>query len=148
MTTEIQNFLDRIWDMAAAGLLSLFGGTAAYVYKTVRDDTGFKFGPFFVNAFLAFFIGNMIGGFIPKGASYRDGLLMLAGFSTWPILGVMEFYGKRAVLKYIDKAIGVNASGADREMSQLNAKKATATKANGGSLVSEIAPPARRSRKD
>jgi hypothetical protein len=147
MTTEIQNFLDRIWDMAAAGLLSLFGGTAAYVYKTVRDDTGFKFGPFFVNAFLAFFIGNMIGGFIPKDASYRDGLLMLAGFSTWPILGVMEFYGKRAVLKYIDKAIGINASGVDREMTQANEKKTTAKSTN-SSLVSEIAPPARRSRKD
>jgi FtsH-binding integral membrane protein len=116
MAFDFQNLLERGLEMATAGLLSVFGGTAAYVYKTVRDDTGFKFGQFLVNAFLAFFIGNMIGGFIPNNASYRDGLLMLAGFSTWPILGVMEFYGKKFVLKYIDRTIGTNIEGLDAEL--------------------------------
>lgn len=110
ITESTQALLDRLIDLFAAGLLSVFGGSAAYIYKTVKDDTGFKFGQFFINAFLAFFIGNMIGGFIPHDASFRDGILMLAGFSTWPILGVLEFYGKKAILKYIDKTLGIDTS--------------------------------------
>ncbi len=102
MTENLHSLLDRMIDLFAAGLLSVFGGTAAYIYKTVRDDTGFRFSHFFANAFLAFFIGNMVGGFIPTSANYRDGLLMLAGFSTFPILGVLEHYGRKVILKYID----------------------------------------------
>lgn len=119
ITESTQALLDRLIDLFAAGLLSVFGGSAAYIYKTVKDDTGFKFGQFFINAFLAFFIGNMIGGFIPHDASFRDGILMLAGFSTWPILGVLEFYGKKAVLKYIDKTLGIDTSSSGNNNSSI-----------------------------
>lgn len=119
ITESTQALLDRLIDLFAAGLLSVFGGSAAYIYKTVKDDTGFKFGQFFINAFLAFFIGNMIGGFIPHDASFRDGILMLAGFSTWPILGVLEFYGKKAVLKYIDKTLGIDTSSSGSNNSSI-----------------------------
>ncbi|ACV50243.1 hypothetical protein [Delftia phage PhiW-14] len=108
-------FLEKLTDMAIAGAMSAFGGVAAYVYKTIRDDTGFKTSQFFLNAFLSFFIGNMVGGFIPQGTAFRDGLLMLAGFSTWPLLGVLEYYGKRAVLRYFDKVMEINAAD-DKEV--------------------------------
>lgn len=108
MPDQITQLMERFVDLFTAGLLSVFGGTAAYVYKTVREDTGFKFSSFLVNAFLAFFIGNMVGGFIAKDASYRDGILMLAGFSTWPILHLVEFYGKKFVMKYISKEMGLD----------------------------------------
>lgn len=110
MTDDLHSFLNRFQDLFAAGLLSVFGGTAAYVYKTVRDDTGFKFSQFFINAFLAFFVGNVVGGLIPEHASYRDGILMLAGFSAWPLLGIFEFYGKKVVSKYLDASLGTNLS--------------------------------------
>ncbi len=110
MTENLHGLIDRMIDLCAAGLLSVFGGTAAYLYRTVRDDTGFRFSHFFTNAFLAFFIGNMVGGFIPTTANYRDGLLMLAGFSTFPILGVLEHYGRKVILKYIDARLNTEMS--------------------------------------
>lgn len=100
--------LTRLYDLFAAGLLSVLGGTAAYTYKTVKEDTGFSFKHFFINAFLAFFIGNVVGNFLPPTAQYRDGLLMLAGFATWPILGIMEFYGRRVVVKFLDSKLGMD----------------------------------------
>lgn len=114
--------LNKLFDMAMAGLLSAFGGVAAYVYKTIRDDTGFKMSQFLMNAFLAFFIGNMVGGFIPQGTSFRDGILMLAGFSTWPLLGVLEYYGKRAILRYLDKTMDINAADDEEVLKRLPAQ--------------------------
>lgn len=104
----VNSAANRLYDLFAAGILSVMGGTAAYIYKIVKEDTGFSFKNFFINAFLAFFIGNMIGNFVPATAQYRDGLLMLAGFATWPILGIMEFYGRRMILKWIDQKLGID----------------------------------------
>lgn len=104
----ISNTATRLYDLFAAGILSVMGGTAAYIYKIVKEDTGFSFKNFFINAFLAFFIGNVIGNFVPASAQYRDGLLMLAGFATWPILGIMEFYGRRMILKWLDQKLGID----------------------------------------
>jgi uncharacterized membrane protein len=105
---NFSSMASRLYDLFAAGLLSVLGGTAAYTYKTVKEDTGFSLKHFFINAFLAFFIGNMLGNFLPPTAQYRDGMLMLAGFATWPILGIMEFYGRRIVVKWIDAKLNMN----------------------------------------
>lgn len=118
----MSEFGEKLFDMAVAGFLSAFGGVAAYVYKTIRDDTGFKTSHFFMNAFLAFFIGNMVGGFIPQGTSFRDGFLMLAGFSTWPLLGVLEYYGKRAILRYLDKTLDINAADDEEVLKRIPPK--------------------------
>jgi uncharacterized membrane protein len=107
---SVGELASRLYDLCAAGLLSVLGGSAAYIYKTVKEDTGFSIKHFCINAFLAFFIGNMVGNFVPATAQYRDGLLMLAGFATWPILGIMEFYGRRVILKWIDTKLGVDES--------------------------------------
>lgn len=102
--------LDKAYDLFAAGVLSVLGGTSAYIYRSIKEDTGFSFKNFFVNAFLSFFIGNLVGSFIPASMQYRDGLLMLAGFATWPILGILEFYGRRAIAKFFDQKLGLDVA--------------------------------------
>jgi MFS family permease len=121
-----EQFIDRILELLAAGLLSVFGGTAAYIYKSMKEETGFKLSTFMMNAFLAFFIGNVVGGFIAKDASFRDGLLMLAGFSTHSILMLLELYGRKYVFKYISKATGVDIDVTEIEQSNSNQKIAEA----------------------
>lgn len=118
MTEQFQSFLDRMLDLFTAGVLSVFGGSAAYVYKSVKEETGFRVGQFLINAFLAFFIGNVVGGFIPKDSTMRDGILMLAGFSTWPILNVMEIYGRKFILNYVSKQTGTDVTVSEAEIAE------------------------------
>ncbi len=108
----------RIWELTAAGLLSVLGGSAAYTYDAVKRQTGFQFKSFLVNAFLAFFIGNLVGGFIPHDAEFRDGLLMLAGFSTWPLLACLEILGKKLISDYLFMRVGLNPPTEDQTTQQ------------------------------
>ena len=44
---------------------------------------------FAINLFLAFFIGWVVGQFLPV-SGFRDGLIAISGFSAFPILDIME----------------------------------------------------------
>lgn len=103
-----QVYLSKLLDFLAAGLLSTFGGISAYLYTTFKRGEAFRFTPFLINVVLAFFLGNVVGSFIPQSFEYRDGILMIAGFSTWPILGLMEVYVEKFAIKYLDKKLGVD----------------------------------------
>lgn len=110
----MDQFYNKLLDIIAAGSFSVFGASAAYVYKKQRDSTEFVLGAFIVNLFLAFFIGTFIGSFIPPSTTnpYRDGLLMLSGFCCFPILSILESYGVKILEKLITKNIET-ATGLD-----------------------------------
>ncbi|BAU39964.1 hypothetical protein [Ralstonia phage RSP15] len=103
---EQQVYLSKLLDFLAAGLLSTFGGISAYLYTTFRKGESFKFTGFVINVVLAFFLGNVVGSFLPQTFEYRDGILMIAGFSTWPLLGIMEVYVEKFAIKFLDKKLG------------------------------------------
>lgn len=105
MMTE-QQLLDKLYDFLAAGLLSAFGGISAYLYTTFRNGESFRIIAFLINIVLAFFLGNVVGNFIPQSFEYRDGILMIAGFSTWPLLGILEIYTSKFAIKYLDRKLG------------------------------------------
>lgn len=110
MTPNVDELLlakDYMKEYLTAGILGMIGGIANYIYTTYKKDQTFKIYGFLVNALLAFFLGNVIGSFIPANFVYRDGVLLLAGFSTFPILAILETYipllAKKIVNNKIDK---------------------------------------------
>lgn len=103
---EIINTIGRLGDLIAAGILSSFGGVSAYLYQNYKQDKPFRITALLINFLLAFFLGNVVGSFIPHSFQYRDGILMIAGFSTWPILGLMELYGAKFAEKYLKTKLG------------------------------------------
>lgn len=55
---------------------------------------------FCLNILLAGFVGYTIGKFLPEW-SMRDGILAISGFSSFPILAILEEKGADLVLKYL-----------------------------------------------
>jgi hypothetical protein len=84
--------INKIVDFVIAGTLAGIGGAASYIFNMLKRNDPFRLSSFILNAFLAFFIGNILGSFIPAAYQYRDGVLMLGGFSAWPILSLLEIY--------------------------------------------------------
>jgi hypothetical protein len=109
MMTDAQfTIYEKVMEFLAAGFMSAFGGIAAYVYQNVKSDRPFKLTSFATSSFLSFFVGNFVGSFVPHTFEYRDGILMLAGFSAWPLLGLVEMYGKDWISQWIAKKMDVN----------------------------------------
>jgi len=72
-----------------SGLIGAFGAIANAVYATMK---GRKMSLFFIagSIILGFFVGNLVGSFLPIDFPYRDGTLMVAGFASFPILDILE----------------------------------------------------------
>lgn len=104
----LKDFADRLGELATAGVFASFGGAAQTLYAHARGDKSISFWMFVINIVLAFFVGNVVGGIIPKSFEYRDSILMICGFTTYPILTLLSEYGKKfaeKLFKNIDKRI-------------------------------------------
>ena len=71
---------------------------------------------FCVNMFLAFFVGNMVGSLIPD-SQFKDGLLMTAGFCTYPILNIIETQSRRRLGALMDRVMNkwIGPVGVDKD---------------------------------
>ena len=72
-----------------SGLIGAFGAVANAIYATLK---GRQLSVFFIigSIILGFFVGNLVGSFLPPDFKYRDGTLMVAGFASFPILDILE----------------------------------------------------------
>lgn len=95
-----------ILSLVANGVLATFGAVANYLYSLVHKGTRFHIVNFFVTAFLGFFIGNVVGNFLPASFPYRDGTLLVAGFVCYPILAMLEVKFPQIFLRRIETAFG------------------------------------------
>lgn len=95
--------LERLLEMLQFGLLASLGGLANYLYITVHQERKFSFWMMLVNLLLAFYVGNVAGSFMPEASSYRDGVLMAAGFCTYPILAFVENRFQRVLSIVFDR---------------------------------------------
>lgn len=89
----MMEWVDKMSKFAYFGLLGMLGGVAAYVYMLTTKGGKFSFWLFLGNVFLAFFVGKMVGTWLPDSTyhpEYRDGLVMAAGFCAYPILRILE----------------------------------------------------------
>lgn len=93
---------DRLIELIQLGLLGAFGGMANYVYVTMQEERTFSWIRMGINMFLAFFVGNLVGSLLPD-STYKDGVLMAAGFCTYPILNIIEVQSKRRLGQLVEK---------------------------------------------
>lgn len=98
--------LEKLMEMLQFGLLASLGGLANYLYVTVHQDKKFSVWMMLVNLFLAFYVGNVAGSFMSEESSYRDGVLMAAGFLTYPLLAVAESQSKRLIAALLERWTG------------------------------------------
>jgi len=83
------------------GGVGSFWGVSYYLYQ-VSKWTHFKWSLFIINIVLAFFIWYVIWQFLPS-TEYNNWLLAISGFSSYPILDILERRGARIVLDKIAK---------------------------------------------
>ena len=92
------DYLRELGELVKLGLLAMFGGLASYLYIMVTKNRQFRWLTFGTNLFLAFFVGESIGGFIPPDSTNYAGWIMLLGFCAYPVLGRVE----TKLLAYLD----------------------------------------------
>ena len=86
----LQAFLERLLELTPPGLLAVIGGMAKYLRTNLKDGRDFSWGLFAMNIGLAFLVGIIAGAFIDETNRFRDGIMMLCGYCTYPILDLME----------------------------------------------------------
>lgn len=73
-----------------AGLLAAFGGLVGHVVDIVQKKRTFSWPGFLAAAFVAFFVGQVLGDWIPLSTPGRDGILMVSGTSAYPVLVLLQ----------------------------------------------------------
>lgn len=76
-------------ELATAPALASLWGIAHYLYKVAKGEK-FRAGMFVINIALAAFVGVVIGDLFPVGSAYRDAVISISGFSSFPILAFLE----------------------------------------------------------
>ncbi len=100
----LERLPEKVFEFAQLGLLGAFGGLANYVHVTMYQEQKFSWVRMIVNIFLAFYVGNLIGSMMPE-STYKDGLIMAAGFCCHPILKLIEVQSKKRLDQLLDKWI-------------------------------------------
>lgn len=91
--SSIPTLIDRISDLAAAGVLASFGGASQALYQSYKGTKPFSLISFIVCVLLSFFVGQVVGSIIPDTLhAYHDGILLMSGFSVFPILDLFNVY--------------------------------------------------------
>ena len=71
------------------GLIGAFGALVNLLYQYSKGRT-VSISLTLITIVIGFFVGNLVGSFIPVDFEYRDGLLMVAGFGCYPLLDMLE----------------------------------------------------------
>lgn len=82
--------LDELKPFLVTGILGLFGSFVHVLYQHVVGIKKISFIYTIISLIIGFFVGNLVGSFIPESFEYRDGVLMMAGFGCYPILNALE----------------------------------------------------------
>lgn len=97
----METVLREALEWVKLGLLAMFGGCASYLYNMVVKNTPFRLVTFLINLLISFFVGKMMGGFIPETTLNYTGWVMMLGFCAYPVLGLVE----AKFLKYMDSRL-------------------------------------------
>lgn len=89
--------LERVLELCNIGLFALAGGVAKQCQVLLRGEEKFSVIRFSLHIGLAVFTGVTVGSFIPVDVAYRDGIMLMIGFTAQPLLEIME-------VKFLKKA--------------------------------------------
>jgi fluoride ion exporter CrcB/FEX len=94
------NTIEWVKEAIVTGWVGLFGGSAYYLYLVSKGQK-FLMSMFLINLFLAFFIGYITGQFIWDDVAFRDWILAISWFTSFPLLSLLEKKWSALVAKYI-----------------------------------------------
>lgn len=89
--------LDELLELAQLGLFAIAGGVAKQCHRMLKGDEAFSLMRFILQLGLALFAGVTAGNFIPQDIGYRDGVILMIGFTAQPLLDILE-------IKFLSKA--------------------------------------------
>lgn len=96
--------MEKVIALIMGGMYSTFGAVVHYLYQVVKDDKNdFSFPLFIVNGIFGFFIGQLVGSFLPDPFVYKDGILLISGFLVYQILDMLEDSGLNFLMKKLNK---------------------------------------------
>lgn len=76
--------------MTKSGLLAAFGGVIGYAADVVYRQAPFSWLAYVVFVATAFFVGQVLDGWLPADLPGRGGVLMVAGTTGYPVLTAMQ----------------------------------------------------------
>lgn len=82
-----------------SGLLAAFGGLVGHLVDNIKRGDSFSFVGFVTSVLVAFFVGQVLGDWLPHEMYGRDGVLMVAGTSAYPVLASLQ----DVVMKLVEK---------------------------------------------
>lgn len=82
--------IDKASGIVKAGLLASFGGLVGHLVDVVHRKATFSWLSFFVAILVAFFVGQVLGEWLPHELPGRDGILMVSGTSGYPVLVLLQ----------------------------------------------------------
>jgi hypothetical protein len=83
--------VEKLTELAQLGAFALVGGVAKQCQVLLRGTETFTAVRFLLQMGLAVFAGMVAGSFMPPDMAYRDGFILLIGFTAQPILDIIEF---------------------------------------------------------
>ena len=90
---------EKLIELAQLGLFALVGGVAKQCHRMLKGEA-FSLIRFICHLALALFAGVTAGNFISQDLAYRDGIILMIGFTAQPLLDILE-------IKFLSKAEGL-----------------------------------------
>lgn len=92
--------LEKLLELMQLGLFAVAGGIAKQCHSILKGNTDFSIVRFLLHLCLALFAGVTAGNFIPQDVPYRDGMILMIGYTAQPLLDMLE-------MKFLAKAESV-----------------------------------------
>ena len=82
--------IEKVLELAQLGLFAVAGGVAKQCHRLLKGDEPFSLIRFCLHLAIALFAGITVGKFIPIDVAYRDGIILMVGFTAQPLLDILE----------------------------------------------------------
>ncbi len=91
---------EKFLELSQLGLFAVAGAVAKQCHRLLKGDEPFSLRRFLLHLAIALFAGITVGKFVPTDLAYRDGILLMVGFTAQPLLDILE-------VKFLSKTQGV-----------------------------------------
>ena len=98
----VQKLLESLGEGLSVAAIGWIGWCAYYLYNISKGEN-FRLTMLLINLFLSFFIGWLIGEFIPDDFSYKYGIVWVGWFCAIEIIRIIEKKIPTLFSQYIDK---------------------------------------------
>tara|TARA_Y100000031_G_C8231879_1_gene391301 strand:- start:1958 stop:2308 length:351 start_codon:yes stop_codon:yes gene_type:complete len=83
------------------GVIASCGAITRYLWDCLRGVSKFSIIGFLLYVIFGFFVGNLVGSFMPEEYAYRDGVLLLSGFVVKEIFELLQRKGAGGIAKFL-----------------------------------------------